>query len=124
MLSNFGNILVHVPYWLVDQIPLFLFILASLFIFRVRSKKAVIFLITLSAVIAFYLSYVITTACWADMKCALSSQQEVCRINSYCKAGEESWIAIGWSFLKAFVLWVVAIKIFYFKSKFMRTKNS
>jgi hypothetical protein len=51
------------------------------------------------------------------MKCSLSSQQEVCRINSYCKAGEEGWIALGWAFLKAFVLWLVALKIFYFKSK-------
>jgi hypothetical protein len=123
MFSYARDIAESMPYWMVDMIPLFLFIFASLFIFRLRSKRAVILLLTLSAMIVFYLSYYISVTCWADLKCSFSSQQEVCLANSYCNAREENGFALFLALIKAFVLWAAALKIYYLKSKFVRTKD-
>ena len=122
MLSDLGNIAAYIPYWMADQIPLYLFIFAVLFIVKLRSKTAVILLITLSAVITFYLSYTITTGCWADLKCSLSSQQEVCHVNSYCNVREEDSMALFSAFIKALVVWFIALAIYFLKLKFRRNK--
>ena len=110
----------NIPYWVVDLLPLFVFILLCLIIFKIRSKTVVILLITLSAMIVFYLSNFISTACWADLKCSVASQENICYVNSYCVVAEESKLTTFLAFLKAFVLWFVALTIIFTKSIFIR----
>jgi hypothetical protein len=110
----------NIPCWLLDLVILSFFIgLISLMIVKLHTKMALV-MITLSVIVFYYLLDHISLIYWENLKIAVLSEENRHLIKSYSPAKEQR-INIFSAFL-AFLLWFIALKILFFKSKI--TANS